>query len=110
MHDHLGIFCEARSLDRAAIDLLSGELITSSDFVVEPLQLSTKALHDRFIEILSSEGIPQSELLSATIEFRYRKWAWPVGCYIRVETSDGVVIEDTADEMGRRAEILKAST
>lgn len=105
IHDSLGVFCEARSLDKAVIDLMSGTVVTA-DKVPKPLRLSAKALQKRFMQILNSEGMQASDLLSATIEFHYRKWAWPIGCYINAETVGGVV-EETADELGRRAEILK---
>lgn len=106
IHDSLGTFCEARSLDKAVIDLISGTVVTT-DSVPEPLRLSAKALHERFMQILHREGMHVSDLLSATVEFQYRKWAWPIGCYVKAETTEGVVVEDTADELGRRAEILK---
>ena len=108
MTQHLGVFCEARHLDRAAVDLLAGTVITSDKIIAKPLRLSADALSKRFAEILDAEGIAISDLDSATIEFHFKKWAWPLGCHIRVETSDGLSLEDTSDELGRRAETLKS--
>lgn len=85
---------------------MSGTVVTA-DKVPKPLRLSAKALQKRFMQILNSEGMQASDLLSATVEFQYRKWAWPIGCYIKAETVGRVVVEDTADELGRRADILK---
>ena len=105
--EHLGVFCEARDLDRASVDLLAGTVVTSDKFIAERLRLSADALGKRFFEILTAEGIAISELQSATIEFHFKKWAWPLGCRIRVETTDGLSLEDTSDELGKRAETLK---
>jgi hypothetical protein len=105
--EHLGVFCEAHDLDLATIDLLKGAVVTPHKIIAEPLRLSADALGDRFVEILNAEGIEVSDLRSATIEFHFKKWAWPLGCHIRVETTDGISLEDTSDELGRRAEILK---
>ncbi len=107
MTQHLGVFCEARQLDRAAVDLLTGTVITSHKIIAEPLRLSADALGKRFIEILNAESIEVSDLRSAAIEFHFKNWAWPLGCHIRVETTDGLSLEDTSDEFGRRAETLK---
>ena len=108
MTQHLGVFCEARQLDRATVDLLVGTVVTSDKIIAEPLRLSADALSKRFVEILNAEGIEVSDLHSATIEFHFKKWAWPLGCHIRVETTDGLSLEDTSDDLGRRAETLKA--
>lgn len=108
--EHLGVFCEAGDLDRATIDLLKGAVVTPDKIIAKPLRLSADALGDRFVEILNAEGIEASDLRSATIEFHFKKWAWPLGCHIRVETTDGISLEDTTDELGRRAEILKTRT
>jgi hypothetical protein len=105
---HLGVFCEARQLDRATVDLLAGTVVTSDGIIAKPLRLSADALSKRFVEILNAEGIEVSDLHSATIEFHFKKWACPLGCHIRVETTDGLSLEDTSDELGRRAENLKA--
>lgn len=105
---HLGVFCEARHLDRASVDLLTGTVITSDTIIAEPLCLSAGALGKRFVEILNAEGIDVSDLHSAKIEFHFEKWAWPLGCHIRVETTDGLSLEDTSDEFGRRTECLKS--
>ena len=106
--EHLGVFCEARDLDRTTVDLLKGTVVTSDNIIAESLRLSADALGNKFVEILNAEGIQASDLHSATIEFHFRKWAWPLGCHIRVETTDGTFLEDTSDESGRRAETLKA--
>ena len=108
--DHLCVFCEARDLDRASVDLLEGTVVTSDKIIAKPLRLSADALGKRFVEILTAEGIEVSELQSAIIEFHFKKWAWPLGCHIRVETTDGLSLEDTSDELGKRAETLKART
>ena len=106
--EHLGVFCEARDLDRATVDLLKGTVVTSDRIIAEPLRLSADALGNRFVEILTAEGIEVSDLRSVTIEFHFKKWAWPLGCHIRLETTNGVSLEDTSEEFGRRAEALKA--
>lgn len=106
--NHLGVFCEARNLDRATVDLLKGAVVTSDKIIAEPLRLSANALGNRFVQILTAEGIAVSDLRSATIEFHFKKWAWPLGCHIRVETIDGVSLEDTSDEFGKRAETLRS--
>jgi len=109
VHPHLGEVCKAMGLSRADIDLLAGTVLLESVDLPRPLELGTSALGEKFIEILGSEKIDRETLSSARIQFQFRGSRWPVSCYIKLETTDGRIVEDAVSQDGRRAEIMRGS-
>jgi hypothetical protein len=111
VHPHLGEHCKANGLDQIAVDLLQDRFDPP---VAEPkraIVLSVAALRQKFVELLSSEGIESADIVRAVVVFFFRRSdRWPAGCHIEVEKQGGVVVRDTLDFSGRRAELLRTST
>jgi len=111
VHPHLGDACKRASILAADVDLLAGEVLTQSIECQEPLVLASKALGQRFAEIVAAEGMDPGELRAALIRFQFHKGRWPSACYVRVETVAGAVVEDALSAPdGRRAEIGRDAT
>jgi hypothetical protein len=96
-------------LARADIDLLAGKVLLERVDPPRPLELGTSALGEKFIEILASENIARGTLSTARIQFQFRGSRWPVSCYIKLETTDGKIVEDAVSQDDRRAEIIGGS-
>jgi hypothetical protein len=109
VHPHLGEMCKAMGLTLADIDLLAGKVVLDRVGLPRPLELGASALGEKFIEILDSENIARATLSSARIQFQFRGSRWPVSCYIRLETTEGKIVEDAVSQDGRRAEIIGGS-
>jgi hypothetical protein len=109
VHPHLGEVCKALGLTLADIDLLAGKVLLDRVDLPRPLELGTRALGEKFSEILDSENIDRGTLSTARVQFQFRGSRWPVSCYVRLATTEGKIVEDAVSQDGRRAEIIGGS-
>ena len=112
IHPHLGERCGALSLSEASVNLLDGTVSLPEPLPkFDPLALASRALHKRFIRLLESENVEAATLREASIMFQFiQSKSWPDGCYVRMTTHEGVVLEEAVASDGTRAEILPSST
>lgn len=107
VHPHLGEVCKSTARASAVIDLLNGKALLDDIEIPRPLELASRALAERFAEILCSENIESDSLTSAIVEFQFSGSRWPDSCYVKVETNDGKTLVDAVSSSGERAEIIR---
>lgn len=110
VHPHLGEKCKAIGIKSIDVNLLNPSFDPELQSITKELEASTNALREKFIELLASEHIKDSEIKSAYATFGFLRNRWPTSCYIEVVSVEGKKTEVAVDSTGKTAEILRASS
>ena len=104
IHPHIG---KENSNQKISLFLLSGK---TKPKIVNPsneLILSTQALRDKFVEILSFKKINISNILETELQFEFDNLSYPKYCFARIKTTSGKEFERVVDANGEIGEILR---
>jgi hypothetical protein len=108
VHPHLGQARKLLGVERISVDLLHSTVESLPKPLPRAIELSTDALSEKFFDLLASESLSRSDVVSAIATFFYKgDCTWPEACLVRIQTTSGAESEDAVGHDGRRAEILR---
>lgn len=110
VHPHLGEVCKKSGIKTITVSLMTLGFTPELPSISKELALSTKALREKFNQLLAVENIQSSEINSASATFSFLSGRWPTNCYIEAVTVEGKKSEVAVDSSGRKAEVLHASS
>lgn len=71
IHPYLGELCRSMGKLTIALNVLSDSPLPENIIPVEPLALSSRALHQKFLEILERNGFSLKDVQSAVLTFSF---------------------------------------
>lgn len=107
VHPHLGAVCKELGINSVQVGLPEASFDPDLGNIPEELLLSTNALCEKFVEILTSDGISLNDVQEASATFQFLQTAWPVGCCVSARNAKGVIIEASVGSDGNSAEIVR---
>jgi hypothetical protein len=106
VHPYLGQARKALGVERISVDLLRSTIEPALNPLPSKIEVSTDALRERFVALLSSESLDAGDLASAVATFVYKgDRTWPDACLVQVQTTAGIKVEDAVADNGRRCRI-----
>jgi len=110
VHPHLGDECKKANIKTIGVNLLNPGFDSKLPTITREIELSTNALREKFIELMTTESIQATDIKRAYAIFHFLRGSWPTSCYIKVVTMEGKNIEVAVDSSGKTAEVLHASS
>jgi hypothetical protein len=99
MHPHACRAARAAGIGKLQFDLLNSAPL-AIDALTDPLQLATRALKARFVQILCQQGFQPDTLREASLVMRFPRDEHYCVATCRLETVSGKVFEKTSTSLG----------
>ena len=102
IYPHLRIACRNAGLKTIEIDLLKPNPLPDCLGEIRPLKLAIPCLREKFLSILTSEGLNESGLKIATLLFDFPEKLdeYCTNCYATIITDDGKKVQKAVNYFG----------